>query len=118
MWVFNVVTDGENEVKSENCKNLFGGIQDMWVKRHHCVYSLLSMSIIIIILLYLNTCCILGYDKITIKTRKIISLNSEYDLPLCKILLYVIVCMYITIINFICFALYSFSNEINEFEIW
>ena len=72
MWVFNVATNGENEVKSEKCKFLFRGILDVWVNKHQCIYSLVYISIIILVLVYLDTSCMLGYEEYIKKMKKII----------------------------------------------
>ena len=63
MWFFIVATDGENEVKSENCKFPFGDILDAWVNKHQCIYSLVYMVIIILVLVYPDKRCMSGYEK-------------------------------------------------------
>ena len=73
------------------------------------------MSIIILVLIYLDTCWMLGYVKNTKKMKKIIWLKCLCELPLCDILLYVIIHTYIIIINFKYLALGPLGNEIHEF---
>ena len=73
------------------------------------------MPIIILVLIYLDTCCMLGYVKNTKKMKKIIWLKCLCELPLCDILLYVIIHTYIIIINFKYLALGPLGNEIHEF---
>ena len=70
MWVFNIATNGENEVKSEKYEFLFRGILDVWVNKHQCIYSLVYMTIIMLVLVYLDTSCMLGYDEYTKKIKK------------------------------------------------
>mgnify|MGYP004661938917 CR=1 FL=1 len=72
MWVFDVATDGENEVKSEKCKFLFRCILDVWVNIYQCIYSLVYITIIMLVLVYLNTSCMMGYEEYTKKMKKII----------------------------------------------